>query len=166
MLIDPAKVAPFKFNRRRLGVQIMDGTQINFEDNFFDIVFSYSAIEHFGSKDVAIKTMKEIERVLKPGGVASIATEVFIGSNYDVLNKERDKGYSILSEIFTPEEIEECLLHSTNMKTYNDIDYHVEESDLDTVINFPDEINRTPHIILKYRGVKWSSIHLVFIKYV
>jgi len=69
-----------------MGVQVMDGTNISFEDNTFDVVFSYSSIEHFGSKDAAAKTMQEIERVLKPGGVLSLTTEVLLSG--DIYEKE------------------------------------------------------------------------------
>ena len=91
MLIDPGKFAPHPFNRRRIGVQVMDGTSITFEDNSFDAALSYSSIEHFGSREAIVKTMKEIERVLKPGGVASITTEIFVGDNYKQLEKERKR---------------------------------------------------------------------------
>jgi len=165
MLTDPQPPdTSYRFNRRRLGVQVMDGTDIQFEDNTFDIVFSYSSIEHFGSKEAAMKSMREIERVLKPWGVASIATEAFIGSNYDVLNRERALGYSILSEIFTPEEIDKYLLHSTGLQATNEVNYDADARDLQTTIKFPEEIERLPHIILEYKGVRWTSIHLALIK--
>ena len=50
MLANPDRLAPHPYNRRRLGVQVMSGTDLRFEDNTFDIVFSYSSIEHFGGK--------------------------------------------------------------------------------------------------------------------
>jgi len=42
-----------------------------FEDNFFDIIFSKSVIEHLKTPDSFIK---EIYRVLKPGGTAIVMT--------------------------------------------------------------------------------------------
>jgi ubiquinone/menaquinone biosynthesis C-methylase UbiE len=82
ILESPELFAPGQFNRKRLSVQIMSGTNIHFEDNTFDAIFSYSSIEHFGEKKAVLDCMKEIERVLKPGGVASIATEIFIVKNW------------------------------------------------------------------------------------
>jgi ubiquinone/menaquinone biosynthesis C-methylase UbiE len=40
----------------------MSGTNIHFEDNTFDAIFSYSSIEHFGGKKAVLECMKEIER--------------------------------------------------------------------------------------------------------
>jgi SAM-dependent methyltransferase len=165
MLIDPSKFAPHAFNRRRIGVQVMDGTSITFEDNTFDAVFSYSSIEHFGSRESIKKTMCEIERVLKPGGVASITTEIFIGNNYKHLEKERETDEtSIVSEIFTKDELERYVINSTLLKTNSNIDYKVDKTDLDTVIDFPLSEEVYPHLFLKYHEIIWGSIHLQFIK--
>ena len=40
-----------------------------YEDNFFDVIFSKSVIEHFHNPDIMIK---EVFRCLKPGGIAII----------------------------------------------------------------------------------------------
>ena len=50
MLESPELFALGQFNRKRLSVQIMSGTDIHFEDNTFDALFSYSSIEYFGGK--------------------------------------------------------------------------------------------------------------------
>ena len=91
MLESPELFAPGQFNRKRLSVQIMSGTDIHFEDNTFDAIFSYSSIEHFGEKKAVLDCMKEIERVLKPGGVASVATEIFVGKELEKLHRYREK---------------------------------------------------------------------------
>ena len=39
MLANPERFASIPFNRRQLGIQIMSGTDIHFEDNTFDGVF-------------------------------------------------------------------------------------------------------------------------------
>lgn len=165
MLIDPGQFAPHPFNRRRIGVQVMDGTSITFEDNTFDAVISYSSIEHFGSREAIVKTMKEIERVLKPGGVASITTEIFVGDNYKQLEIERNAvKNSLLSEIFTKEELERYIVSSTQLKIDGNIDYGVDKKDLDTVVDFPLSKEVYPHIFLRYKGLIWGSIHLLFTK--
>jgi len=48
MLTNPDKYAPFPYKRERLVVERADGTNLPYEDNTFDIVFSLCAIEHFG----------------------------------------------------------------------------------------------------------------------
>jgi ubiquinone/menaquinone biosynthesis C-methylase UbiE len=44
-----------------------DETKLEFPSDTFDIVFSFSSIEHFGGRNYegALKSLKEIERVLK-----------------------------------------------------------------------------------------------------
>jgi len=167
MLTKPEIFSPIKFNRNRLGVQVMDGRCINFEDETFDVVFSYSSIEHFGGKKDASKTMQEIERVLKPGGVASITTEVMVGSDNDLLMRLRREALasnenSILCEIFTPEEVKEYLISPLNLTLFNEIDYEVGE--MSGTIKFPEEVEKMPHIFLEYKGIRWGSLHLAMIK--
>lgn len=50
-----------------LGVQFhkMDASKMSFEDNSFDLVFSYDAFEHVAHPDIVLA---EIQRVLKKGG--------------------------------------------------------------------------------------------------
>ncbi|HEY3272813.1 MAG TPA: class I SAM-dependent methyltransferase [Methanocella sp.] len=173
MLASPEKLAPYPYNRRRLGVQVMNGTDLRFEDNTFDIVFSYSSIEHFGGKENAAKAMREIERVLKPGGVASIATEIFIG---DVAKLEQAREwrkkfpwnkvtrYGIFPEMFTRDELEKYLIGATGLKLCWPADFSVCQDDLDKAVPFPAKPDMYPHLFLNLRGVHWGSIHLAFRK--
>ncbi len=75
MLIDPMAGAEFDWNPRRLVVQHMNGTELRYEDCSFDGIFSSGSIEHFGSLDDIRRSVEEMHRVLKPAGVAAIATE-------------------------------------------------------------------------------------------
>ena len=49
---------------------------LNFEDNFFDVVYSAQFIEHL-TLEQAVAVWNEINRVLKPGGVVRIVTPDF-----------------------------------------------------------------------------------------
>src|SRR5215217_4521180 len=71
------KYAPYPYKENALTAMRMDGTKLEFDNDLFDVAFSFSSIEHFGGErhSGALKSMKEIERVLKPGGIAIIATE-------------------------------------------------------------------------------------------
>ena len=67
-LNNPKKYAPFPYKEDALTVLRMDGTKLEFPSETFDIAFSFSSIEHFGGRNHAgaLKSLKEIERVLKP----------------------------------------------------------------------------------------------------
>jgi SAM-dependent methyltransferase len=77
---NPKKYAPFLYKEDALTVLRMDGTNLEFPSESFDIAFSFSSIEHFGGKNHlgALKSLREIERVLKSGGIAIITTEYII----------------------------------------------------------------------------------------
>jgi SAM-dependent methyltransferase len=71
--IDPSLGAVFAARRvsKELGLTadfvVGDARFLPFTDSFFDAVFSYSVIQHFG-KDDARRSLAEAGRVLKPGG--------------------------------------------------------------------------------------------------
>ena len=71
--LDPSLGAILAARRvaKQLGVSarfvVGDAQFLPFTADFFDVVFSYSVIQHFG-KDVACKALREIRRVLRPGG--------------------------------------------------------------------------------------------------
>jgi SAM-dependent methyltransferase len=77
---NPKKYAPFQYREDALTVLRMDGTKLEFPSDTFDIASSFSSIEHFGGENHsgALKSVMEMERVLKPGGIAVIATECII----------------------------------------------------------------------------------------
>ncbi|PIR02218.1 MAG: hypothetical protein COY73_00720 [Candidatus Nealsonbacteria bacterium CG_4_10_14_0_8_um_filter_37_14] len=58
----------------------MDGTDTNFPPNSFDKIYSCHTIEHISNLN---KFFKEIDRILKPGGIVVISypIEIFRGSN-------------------------------------------------------------------------------------
>ncbi|HKH22940.1 MAG TPA: class I SAM-dependent methyltransferase [Solirubrobacterales bacterium] len=75
MLIDPARATGMDWDPQRLVVQHMDALELRYEDESFDGIFSSGSIEHFGSLDDIRRSVEEMCRVLKPGGVAGISTE-------------------------------------------------------------------------------------------
>jgi SAM-dependent methyltransferase len=71
----PEDYAPFPYRRDHLTFMKMDGRRLAFRDGTFDVVYSLSSIEHFGGIAGATDTLREMARVLKPGGVLALATE-------------------------------------------------------------------------------------------
>lgn len=78
MLEDPRAHAPFPYREDHLEVLWMDARELKFPDSSFDVVFTLSSIEHFGSPADIAKAAREIGRVLKPGGHAIVITECIV----------------------------------------------------------------------------------------
>ena len=164
-LEDPKKYSPFPYREDALTVLRMDGTKLDFPDESFDIAFSFSSIEHFGGENHsgALKSMREIERVLKPGGIAVIATE------YILNDKEHP-------EFFNKRTIHSDLIDRLDkLKLVEPLDLRITTKTLDTVIDhfttdvnwdtIDDEYKKShPLILLKIRNILFTSIMLVFQK--
>ena len=59
------------WNKDNLSYEIMDGTQLKFEDNYFDVVVSFETIEHTTKFNEMIQ---ELKRVVKPNGTIYLST--------------------------------------------------------------------------------------------
>jgi SAM-dependent methyltransferase len=75
MLTNPGKFWDGEWIPDRLEVRNMNALELDFPDDSFDAVFSSSSIEHFGGFQEIRRSIEEIYRVLRPGGVAALATE-------------------------------------------------------------------------------------------
>ena len=78
MLADARAHAPYPFPAESLEVRWMDARSLDYPDESFDVVFSLSSIEHFGSVRDVRRAAAETGRVLRPGGYAVIVTECFV----------------------------------------------------------------------------------------
>jgi SAM-dependent methyltransferase len=164
-LENPKKFSPFSYNEKALTVLKMNGTKLEFPDDKFDIVFSFSSIEHFGGKNHsgAYKSLSETERVLKKGGIAVIATE------YILNDKEHD-------EFFNNRTIYSDLIDKLDrLKLVEPIDIDISSKTLDTVLEYYSEAlkwknqsdeykHEHPHIVIRSKNILWTSIMLVFEK--
>lgn len=108
MLIDPIPYAPphLTWEPRRLIAQHMDALRLRYEDQTFDAVVSLSSIEHFGSFDDCATAMREMARVLKPGGRIGIATELKLAGN--------GNGWPGVN-LFTPESLMQYIVEPTGL---------------------------------------------------
>ena len=143
----------------------MDGTKLEFPSETFDIAFSFSSIEHFGGKDHsgALRSMKEIERVLKPGGIAVIATEYIIN----------DKDHP---EFYNKKTIYSDLIDKLDsLKLVEPLDLRITTKTLDTVLDWHEAFNRDnsdyeefakshPYLLLNLKNLLFISVMLVFKK--
>jgi SAM-dependent methyltransferase len=109
VLRDPDKYAPYPYPRERVRFLPMSGTHICFGDQTIDFVFSFCSIEHFGSRANSRRALQEMARVLRPGGVAVVSTEVLLN---DVAPQP---------EIFSPWELYEELVAPSGLLLIGDI---------------------------------------------
>jgi SAM-dependent methyltransferase len=168
---DPSKYSPFPYNQSALTALRMDGTQLEFPSDRSDIVFSFSSIEHFGGENYsgALKSLKEMERVLKPGGIAVVATEYIINNKNppDLTNQFYNERtiYSHLIDKLDRMKLVEPLDLTISQKTLdkgiidasNAVDWDTSRVD--------DEFKQTnPYIVIKLGNILVTSIMLVFQK--
>ena len=118
-----ARVAPFPYRTESLIFQRMDALDLQFDDDTFDFVFTFSSIEHFGGHAGAALATQEIARVLKPGGVAAIATEL-------ILNGPSHP------EFFMPGELEPCFLKTSGLELVEPLDLHVDDELISNPVRF------------------------------
>lgn len=115
------KVATEKFKRmgEKATFSLITSTKLNYEDDFFDIIVSWNAIHYNGIRENVQKVIKEMHRILKPGGVIILSTlhpdhsilkrGQIIGNGSYILKKESmfDNRKGLL--LFCPEKEEELL---------------------------------------------------------
>jgi SAM-dependent methyltransferase len=160
------KYAPIRYRENALTVIKMNGTKLEFKDDYFDIAFSFSSIEHFGGENHigGLKCMKEIERILKPGGVAVITTEYIINNkeHHEFFN-ERTIFSDLIDKLEKLKLVENLDLRLTTNTLCNVIDY---DSAVywDTSANDYDFKIKHPLVLIRVNDILVTSVMLVFQK--
>jgi SAM-dependent methyltransferase len=167
---NPKRYAPFEYNESALTVMRMDGTKLEFPSETFDIAFSFSSIEHFGGNNHsgASQSLKEIERVLKRGGIATITTEY-------ILNDKEPPG--LANQFFNRRTIYSDLIDKLEeLRLLEPLDLSITTNTLDTVMDVRDALKwdtnifsyefkkMNPYILLRTRNILLTSVMLVFQK--
>ncbi|HEY5485427.1 MAG TPA: class I SAM-dependent methyltransferase [Candidatus Cryosericum sp.] len=147
----PYRYAPFALPPVALEFRRMDGRSLAFEGASFDVVFSLSSIEHFGTKSDASTAMSEIGRVLRPGGYAVIATEC-------VLNGAPHPAY------FSPEELAHYVVSPSGLELVQPVSLLAPRAFLDSPVRVPEDTLQTPHLSLTDGTSIWTSVLLFMVK--
>jgi SAM-dependent methyltransferase len=146
VLHDPDRYAPFPYRRDRLEFMKMDGRRLLFPDGTFDVAYSLSSIEHFGGLEGAGQTMKEMARVIKPGGILALATEyVIAGPPHE--------------ETFQPHEIDE-LIRWSGLDLVEPIDTRVYQRYEARPVRLQDDPYLSPHMTVQLDDTVFTSVML------
>jgi SAM-dependent methyltransferase len=144
-----ARLAPFPYRKESLVFERQDALDLKYPDNTFDFVFTFSSIEHFGGHAGAILAMQEIGRVLKPNGVAVIATELVIDD-------------APHHEFFYPHEVEPSFVQASGLDLVEPLDLSIDEKMVSNPVLFdypPGFQGSTgPHSSVRSGGVTFTSI--------
>jgi SAM-dependent methyltransferase len=154
VLENPQQFCPRPINASAIEFRTMNGLALEYPDESFDIAWSLSSIEHFGGHDNAAMAVREMSRVLRPGGVAAIATECLL-----LDDQESD-------EYFTRGQIEEFVINATpSLELVEPVDWSLPAPDylIDSVV-VPGGAGRfRRHVVLNNGLIQWTSI-LVFLR--
>lgn len=151
VLEHPAKYAPFNFREDHLEVRRMNGLALDAADGSFDFAFCLSSIEHFGTVRDKRQAFREMFRVLKPGGVAVVTTEV-------VLNRlGRGAQYFPLRTLLS-------LVADAGFTLDRAPDLRVEREHAAPPLALPMDTFTTPHVVLRNFHTIYTSVALFLMK--
>jgi SAM-dependent methyltransferase len=140
----PEDFAPFPYRRDHLTFMKMDGRRLAFRDRSFDIAYSLSSIEHFGGMAGAVATVREMGRVLKPGGVLVLATEyVLEGPSHP--------------ETFRPHEIGD-LIDQPGLELVQPIDESVYQRYSYRPVDLYKAPYQTPHMVVRFNETVFTTV--------
>jgi SAM-dependent methyltransferase len=149
ILRDPEAFAPFSYHRERLHVRRMDATKIDCASDSMDIVFSFSSLEHFGSRRAQRGCLAEVRRVLRPRGVVVLTTEIILNA------WGRHGDYFRRAEL-----LDELIPESGLRLAGGGFEFTTSRATLDALVRLPREIDRRPHLVLRRGRTYFTSCAL------
>lgn len=150
-LKDTEPFAPYPFRKDHLNALSMDALHLRFPENSIDGIISLSSLEHFGGLQAALRSFIEIERVLKPGGIAVVVTDC----------SSNDRG---TDQVFTKRDIQTLLEH-TSLQPVDEISWQQSPEAQKIVTDIKrGNLLELPHINLQVFSSVFTSICLVLQK--
>jgi glycosyltransferase involved in cell wall biosynthesis/SAM-dependent methyltransferase len=164
MLVEPERFSKYPFDRSRLTVQHMDGRLLDLPEGSMDGVFSSSSIEHFGDWMSVATSAYEMGRVLKPGGILTLATQLLIAGPP---NAEGWEG----ALLFDQDKLRRYIVEASGLEPVDPLDTTVSDPTLATrrdLATSLDEIRDghlyLPDLVLVHGGQVFGSVHMVLRK--
>jgi SAM-dependent methyltransferase len=171
MLSRPETHWPFTWRPRRLVVQHMDARDLRYESDTFDAIFSSSSLEHFGNRDDVTRALREMHRVLRPGGLLCLSTELRLEGPGPGLPGILMFDESDLNELFvenglwSPVDHLDLTVSSDTLalvqdfaQSAADVTRHVEREG--GLVFHRLDWSRYPQIVLREGDLWWTSVHL------
>ena len=149
VLENPDDYAPFPYRREHLRFMKMDGRHLTFPDGRFDIAYSLSSIEHFGGVPGAAATIRQMGRVVKPGGIVAIATEYVLGGPPH-------------EETFQPAEFM-ALIDQPELELVQPIDTNVFARYEYAAIDLYRNPYQSPHMVVRFNDTVFTTV-MVFLR--
>jgi hypothetical protein len=170
-LVDPSRFASIEYEKERLIPLHMDGRALNFRSNSFDGVYSSGSIEHFGSLENVANSAYEIGRVLRPGGIATIATE------FKVAGPPEGDGWDPNVILFSEAKLKKYIVEASGLELVDALDLELTERTLSVrrdlasflegtrgPVSAAKKIANYPNLILYHGGYLFCSVHLALRK--
>jgi FkbM family methyltransferase len=176
MLVNPCRLAPFAFRTERLTVQHMDARILDYPDESFDGIFSSGSIEHFGDVETIAAAAYEMGRVLKPGGVLTLSTELLLSCD------ARGAGSHLPGTfLLSPSELLRYIVAASGLEPIDELDLSVSHWTLGTSRNITHAVVERdarltaqpvgtggrdwamwdmPHIVMEWGDKRFTSVHL------
>jgi SAM-dependent methyltransferase len=149
VLRDPAAYAPFPYRQDRLTFLRMDGSRLGFRDETFDVAYALSSIEHFGGVEGARRSVADMARVLKRGGILALATEWCV------------RGQAA-GEVFSPDQVRAIIDHP-RLRLVQPIDDRVWDRYETDPVDLRVDRFQSPHMLLKHDDSIFTSV-FVFLR--
>lgn len=149
VLTNPEEYAPYPYRKDHLMFMKMDGRDLTFRDESFDAVYSLSSIEHFGGVKEAKKSVEEMVRVLRPGGVLALATEWLVVGPPS-------------PEVFMPHQVKQ-LIDVPGAELIEPIDERVWKRYRVEPVDLKKNPYQTPHMLVKDGDTIFTSV-MVFLR--
>lgn len=148
MLVDPSRHFLLDTPRGHVIAVHSNAVCLNLPSGAFDGVFCCATLEHLGSFDAVAIAVREIARILKPGGVAVIATEMRIDGPTD------REGFHDDFLLFTPERIQRHVVDASGLALRMPLDLRQSDATYESRSGVADFVERagTLHCIDEKRA--------------
>jgi SAM-dependent methyltransferase len=171
MMINPAQYSNFKYPRGNIIPVHADCRRANLPSNFFDGVYSARSIEHVGSLDGVAAAAEEIGRILKPGGIACLATE------FRLIGPNDRRWFDDGRILFTADLIKKYIIEPSGLELIDEPNFSPSPATFDnrtvlleflkkekSIVSIDDKKNSSPNLTVFHEGFLFCSIHLALRK--